>query len=64
MKTTCATCGDASVWRDLPALTTLSASEVNAHVIGWPAGAVVEVRACRRCGRRLARKTSARCELG
>jgi hypothetical protein len=62
MKITCAGCGHKSAWRELPAVATLTARDVNAYVLDWPPGTVVEVRACRSCGRTLAR--SAPCELG
>ena len=53
----CVACGrkyGAGAWRDLAHVRTLSSAEVDAHVIGWPSGRVVEVRGCA-CGRAIAR---------
>jgi hypothetical protein len=46
-------------WRALPALTTLTASEVGGYVSHWPAGVVVEVRPCSGCGHAIARRHAA-----
>jgi hypothetical protein len=43
-------------WCALPALTTLTASEVGGYVSRWPAGVVVEVRRCDGCGHTIARR--------
>jgi hypothetical protein len=45
----------ASAWRDLPQICTLDGADVAPFVVSWPAGCVVEVRACRSCGRPIAR---------
>lgn len=42
-------------WRALPAVSTLSGADVGRHLLEWPAGWRVEVRACGGCGRRMAR---------
>jgi hypothetical protein len=39
----------------LPATARLTAGDVRQYVVGWPASAVVEVRACEGCGRSIAR---------
>ena len=39
----------------LAPVATLDAEDVEKHVVVWPAGRVVEIRACARCGHRLAR---------
>ena len=44
-------------WRALPATARLTAGDVREYVVGWPASAVVEVRACEGCGRSIARFT-------
>jgi hypothetical protein len=44
-------------WRALPATARLTAGDVRDYVVGWPASAVVEVRACEGCGRSIARFT-------
>ena len=54
----CAVCGQEYVvetWRRLPRICTLSGADVDRYVVGWPAGRVVEVRACQRCGQSMAR---------
>jgi hypothetical protein len=59
----CAGCGQiysAEAWAGLPAVQTLDDAEVRTHVVAWPTGRGVEVRACKRCGRRLARLTPPR----
>ena len=42
-------------WRALPAVSTLSGADVGRHLLDWPAGWRVEVRACGGCGRKMAR---------
>jgi hypothetical protein len=42
-------------WRALPAVSTLSGADVRQHLLDWPPGWRVEVRACGGCGRRMAR---------
>ena len=54
----CGTCGQTyrvDAWRGLPRIRTLSGAEVHRHVVAWPEGRVVEVRACRMCGQSMAR---------
>jgi hypothetical protein len=46
-------------WSELERLETLAADALGRHILGWPEGAVIEVRACRACGRRMARRPSA-----
>jgi hypothetical protein len=43
-------------WRAMPALRTLTASEVGGYVSHWPDGVVVEVRPCSACGHAIARR--------
>jgi hypothetical protein len=40
-------------WRALGEVKTLGREEISRHVVTWPEGYVVEVRACVRCGRAL-----------
>ena len=50
----CSWCGsgyDAAQWSALRLVNWLSAEEVALYVICWPSHAVIEVRACARCGR-------------
>ena len=54
----CGGCGHACPlveWRALPVVRTMSRVEVGAYVVRWPAECHVEVRACRACGRTIAR---------
>ena len=54
----CGRCGQSwasEVWLDLPALRTLTARDLDGRVSAWPAGVVVQVRACTRCGETVAR---------
>jgi hypothetical protein len=54
----CARCGyscAADTWRLLPKERTLTSADLGDCVSGWPANAVVEVRACAGCGRAMAR---------
>ena len=44
-----------AAWRALPTVATLTGGDVHAYVVGWPADCLVEVRACHRCDRRIAR---------
>ena len=44
-------------WRALPETARLTAGDVRDYVVGWPASAVVEVRACEGCARPIARFT-------
>jgi ferredoxin len=46
-------------WRALPALMTLTASEVGGYVSRWPPDVVVEVRRCGGCGHAIARRRGA-----
>jgi hypothetical protein len=53
----CISCGERysnGSWRALGQVKTLGLEEIGQHVVAWPAGHVVEVRACVRCGRALA----------
>jgi hypothetical protein len=55
----CARCGHScapEVWRALPVQRTLTSVDLGACVSTWPAGAVVEVRACLGCGAAIARR--------
>jgi hypothetical protein len=55
----CARCGytcPADVWCAQPPQRTLTRADVAGHVLGWPADAVVEIRACARCGASIARR--------
>ena len=49
-------------WRRLAKIHTLSGDDVRGYVVAWPKGRVVEVRACRTCGRPLARTLTPRGE--
>jgi hypothetical protein len=54
----CAVCGQeylGEAWRGLPRICTLSGDDVHRHVVAWPEGRVVEVRACQTCGQSMAR---------
>jgi hypothetical protein len=54
----CVGCGQAyaiDTWRDLARICTLDGDDVHRHVVAWPEGRVVEVRACRTCGQSMAR---------
>ncbi len=56
--TPCGGCGqsyDAAAWTSLDPVGTLAPDEVRPHVVAWPEPRIIEVRACRRCGRSLAR---------
>jgi hypothetical protein len=44
-----------SAWSELPKVHTLTSHDVHAYVVAWPSDRLVEVRACRSCGRRIAR---------
>lgn len=53
----CPGCGRAyaaAAWRDLRQIRTLGGADVAPFVVSWPAGRVVEVRACGSCGRQMA----------
>ncbi len=53
----CVGCGRhyaTEAWRALPAVSTLSGADVGRHLLDWPAGWHVEVRACA-CGRTMGR---------
>jgi hypothetical protein len=55
----CARCGHScalDAWRALPVQRTLTSVDLGACVSTWPAGAVVEVRACTGCGAAIARR--------
>lgn len=55
----CARCGhscSAEAWRALPKERTLTSVDLGACVSVWPAGAIVEVRACVGCGTPIARR--------
>jgi hypothetical protein len=55
----CAACASAwtvQAWRELPKIATLTPAAVSEYVREWPANVVVEVRACGRCGRHIARR--------
>jgi hypothetical protein len=55
----CARCGyacPADAWRRLPKERTLTGADLTGCVSGWPADAVVEVRACEGCGSAMARR--------
>jgi hypothetical protein len=55
----CARCGHTcsrDAWRALPTQRTLTSVDLGACVSSWPAGAVVEVRACTGCGAAIARR--------
>lgn len=54
----CVGCGSVytpDAWRALQPIQTLGAAELRPHVVAWPVGREVEVRACRTCGRTMAR---------
>ena len=53
----------ASAWRELPQICTLGGADIAPFVVWWPAGRVVEVRACRSCGRPMARTEDRRSAL-
>lgn len=42
-------------WKDLPRVCTLTADDVQRHVIDWRDERVIEVRSCAACGRSMAR---------
>jgi hypothetical protein len=42
-------------WSDLPKVCTLTADDVQRHVIDWRDERVIEVRSCAACGRSMAR---------
>lgn len=54
----CAACGRGyteSSWTALPAVVVLGPTDLEKLVVSWPGGRVVQVRACARCGHRMAR---------
>jgi hypothetical protein len=58
----CTGCGSvytADAWRALATIETLGEAELRPHVVAWPKGRDVEVRACGRCGRTIARLSPA-----
>jgi len=55
----CPHCRQAAVWSALVPVAMLEGAALESHLAVRPDGWVVDVRACRRCGRRLARKVSA-----
>jgi hypothetical protein len=46
-------------WRAVPAVRTLTASDLGGYVSHWPDGFVVEVRPCSGCGHAIARRREA-----
>ena len=57
----CGTCGKTytrDTWRDLPISETLTPAAITLHVVRWPANQAIEVRRCRGCGGRIARKVT------
>jgi len=54
----CGRCGtdyDAAVFADLAPVKTLGGADLADHVVHWPDGVVVDVRACARCQTPIAR---------
>jgi hypothetical protein len=54
----CARCGHtcpAEVWSELPLEQTLGPQHLATYVSTWPADVIVQIRACRGCGGRVAR---------
>jgi hypothetical protein len=54
----CGRCGadyEPAVFADLAPVSTLGGSDLAEHVIHWPAGMIVDVRACARCKTPIAR---------
>ena len=63
----CGGCGHAhsvSAWRALPKVRTLTGADVHPHVIAWPNGCQIEVRACGGCGRSIARTSRTFANVG
>jgi hypothetical protein len=44
-----------AAWASLPKVCTLTADDVQRHVIDWHEERIIEVRACAACGRSMAR---------
>lgn len=42
-------------WRALSIVSTLTSRELHAYVVAWEDSRVIEVRACAKCGRSMAR---------
>jgi hypothetical protein len=58
----CSRCGHAcpmDAWRALPTQQTLTHQDLGGCVSAWPPDAVIEVRACVRCGAAIARRSLA-----
>jgi hypothetical protein len=57
----CSACGYAyssRTWAALPVVRTLTSGDLHAYVSVWEDARVIEVRACARCGRSMARTTT------
>jgi hypothetical protein len=55
----CSRAYDLHDWLALPLAGVLTGEAIAAHVLKWPRGVRIEIRACARCGKAIARRNAA-----